>query len=88
MVVAVCSTSNDLLVSNIVEMMGGNVLAKMAIFVGDVVAGKKPAPDIYLLACHRLGVRAGNEFGVKDCLIGRVGGYSGRDDVRRVLLAP
>lgn len=49
--VAVCSTSNERAVSNIVRVMLGDAIAeRMRVFAGDVVPKKKPAPDIYLLA--------------------------------------
>lgn len=49
--VAVCSTSNERAVSNIVRVMLGPKIAEhMRVFAGDMVPKKKPAPDIYLLA--------------------------------------
>jgi len=60
---AVCSTSNERAVTAIVEtLLGPERRAKFAIFAGDIVPRKKPAPDIYLLARDRLGVPA------KDCV--------------------
>ena len=55
---AVCSTSNERAVTAVVEKLAGPArLAKFAgIFAGDVVAKKKPAPDIYQLAAARLGL--------------------------------
>ncbi len=53
--VAVCSTSNEKAVQRIVDVMLGPEIAKsMRVFAGDVVAKKKPAPDIYLLAAKEL----------------------------------
>ena len=53
--VAVCSTSNEKAVQRIVDVMLGPEVAKsMRVFAGDVVAKKKPAPDIYLLAAKEL----------------------------------
>jgi len=55
--IAVCSTSNERAVSKIVEvMLGPEVASVMQVFAGDIVAKKKPAPDIYNLASEKLGV--------------------------------
>jgi len=52
---AVCSTSNERAVSNLVStLMGPERAAKFQIFAGDVVANKKPSPDIYLLALETM----------------------------------
>ena len=52
---AVCSTSNERAVTNLVNtLLGESRAAKMTIFAGDVVANKKPAPDIYNLAVDTL----------------------------------
>jgi len=48
---AVCSTSNEKAVSNLVlTLMGEERYSKFQIFAGDVVQKKKPSPDIYNLA--------------------------------------
>ena len=48
---AVCSTSNDKAVTNLVKtLMGKERLERIKIFAGDVVEKKKPNPDIYNLA--------------------------------------
>lgn len=48
---AVCSTSNEKAVTNLVKtLMGKDRLDRIKIFAGDVVARKKPNPDIYNLA--------------------------------------
>lgn len=48
---AVCSTSNDKAVTNLVKtLMGKERLDRMKIFAGDIVERKKPNPDIYDLA--------------------------------------
>jgi HAD superfamily hydrolase (TIGR01509 family) len=62
---AVCSTSNERAVNLIVDrMLGRERKAKFAaILAGDVVANKKPAPDIYDLARDRLG------FGAAGCMV-------------------
>ncbi len=61
---AVCSTSNERAVTAIVQvLLGGGRRARIAIFAGDVVAQKKPAPDIYNLARDRLALQA------KECVV-------------------
>lgn len=56
---AVCSTSNERAVTAIVEtLLGPERRPRFAIFAGDIVPRKKPAPDIYLLASERLGLDA------------------------------
>eukprot|EP00536_Pseudo-nitzschia_multiseries_P011182 jgi/Psemu1/297796/fgenesh1_pm.367_\ len=53
--VAVCSTSNEKAVQNLVEtLLGPDTAASFTIFAGDCVANKKPAPDIYNLAVSTL----------------------------------
>jgi len=48
---AVCSTSSELAVSNLVNtLMGQDRASKFQIFAGDMVKKKKPAPDVYLMA--------------------------------------
>ncbi|EJK59479.1 hypothetical protein THAOC_20293 [Thalassiosira oceanica] len=52
---AVCSTSNERAVSNLVStLMGPERADKFQIFAGDVVPNKKPSPDIYLLALETM----------------------------------
>ncbi|MDO5622810.1 MAG: HAD-IA family hydrolase [Paracoccus sp. (in: a-proteobacteria)] len=41
-----------------------------AIAAGDEVVAKKPAPDVYLLAMHRLGIPAGQAIALEDSLNG------------------
>jgi HAD superfamily hydrolase (TIGR01509 family) len=54
---AVCSTSNERAVTAIVEtLLGPERRARFAIFAGDIVPHKKPAPDIYNLAREGLGL--------------------------------
>ena len=56
---AVCSTSNQRAVTAIVEtLLGPERRANFAIFAGDIVPRKKPAPDIYNLARKRLALNA------------------------------
>lgn len=66
--VAVCSTSNELAVRKIVDMLN---VDGIKVFAGDVVQNKKPAPDIYLLALNDLGIKdAGNTCVIEDSHIG------------------
>lgn len=52
---AVASTSAEPAVRAVLEhVVGAARAADFAVFAGDVVAHKKPAPDIYLLALHGL----------------------------------
>jgi HAD superfamily hydrolase (TIGR01509 family) len=54
---AVCSTSAEASVRAILTMaVGQEVAADVLVLAGDVVALKKPAPDIYELAVERLGL--------------------------------
>ncbi|KAG8464461.1 hypothetical protein KFE25_003524 [Diacronema lutheri] len=68
--VAVCSTSNEKAVQAIVAKMGEARASKITIFAGDVVAAKKPAPDVYLLAAKELGVNTNRCLVVEDTNIG------------------
>lgn len=52
---AVCSTSNERAVQAVVDvMLGAERAAHIRVFAGDMVAAKKPAPDIYLMAAREL----------------------------------
>lgn len=64
--VAVCSTSNERAVAEIVAQLGGERASKIRIFAGDVVEKKKPAPDIYLLAAKDLNLTPSQVCG-KSC---------------------
>ncbi|CAN7273837.1 HAD-IA family hydrolase [Rhizobium sp. LjRoot30] len=56
-VLAVCSTSNEKAVQAVVDvMLGPQRSKKISVFAGDIVAKKKPAPDIYTLAATQLGL--------------------------------
>lgn len=62
LMLAVCSTSNEKAVTRVVERMLGPDRRKYfnAILAGDIVAKKKPDPEIYVLAKKTLNL-AGNE---------------------------
>jgi HAD superfamily hydrolase (TIGR01509 family) len=52
---AVCSTSNEAAVRNLVQtLMGPERYSKFQIFAGDMVHKKKPAPDIYNMAVESM----------------------------------
>ncbi|KAL9186718.1 hypothetical protein ACHAXT_005956 [Thalassiosira profunda] len=54
---AVCSTSNEKAVSNLVStLMGPERASKFQVFAGDMVKKKKPAPDVYLMAVNEMGL--------------------------------
>ena len=68
---AVCSTSNEKAVTNLVRtLLGPDRAAAMTIFAGDVVANKKPAPDIYDLAVDTLKLDKSRCLIVEDSGIG------------------
>ena len=65
---AVASTSAEPAVRAILEMAAGHERAARfdVVLAGDVVARKKPAPDIYLLALERLGMDPADAIVVED----------------------
>ncbi|MGQ3214417.1 MAG: HAD-IA family hydrolase [Shinella sp.] len=66
-VLAVCSTSNEKAVQAVVDvMLGAGRSEKITVFAGDVVAAKKPAPDIYSLAAGTLGLTPENCVVIED----------------------
>ncbi len=66
-VLAVASTSAEASVRAVLEhAVGPELAAGVAVFAGDVVAHKKPAPDIYLLALDRLGLDPRDAIVVED----------------------
>eukprot|EP00752_Nemacystus_decipiens_P010227 g9112.t1 len=68
---AVCSTSNDKAVTNLVKtLMGKERLERIKIFAGDVVEKKKPNPDIYDLAKDTMGLDPGLVVVIEDSHIG------------------
>jgi HAD superfamily hydrolase (TIGR01509 family) len=65
--VAVASTSARPSVEAVLRYAVGKETAeRFAVFAGDIVAKKKPAPDIYLLALQELGLRPENCVVVED----------------------
>ena len=68
---AVCSTSNELAVRNLVEtLMGPERAAKFQIFAGDMVQKKKPAPDVYNMAVENMNLDKSKCVIVEDSHIG------------------
>ncbi|KAL7579861.1 hypothetical protein ACA910_004872 [Epithemia clementina (nom. ined.)] len=68
---AVCSTSNELAVRNLVNtLMGQSRASKFEIFAGDMVKKKKPAPDVYNLAVETMGLDKAKCVIVEDSAIG------------------
>lgn len=64
---AVASTSAEASVRAVLEHAVGPELAeRFAVFAGDVVPHKKPAPDIYLLALRELGLAPADVVVVED----------------------
>ena len=81
---AVASTSAEPSVRAILDHVAGADAARFsAILAGDVVAHKKPAPDIYLLALERLGVSRARRRGHRGFGQWRGSGRSGRPDLCR-----
>ena len=65
--VAVASTSAQASVQATLDRaVGAGLSARVRVFAGDIVAHKKPAPDIYALALHELGVAAADAVVVED----------------------
>ena len=68
---AVCSTSNEKAVSNLVStLMGSERASKFQIFAGDMVKKKKPAPDVYLMAVDKMGLMKDKCVIIEDSHIG------------------
>lgn len=64
---AVCSTSNERAVQSVVDVLLGPTRSdKITVFAGDVVAAKKPAPDIYNLAAKTLGLNPSHCMVIED----------------------
>jgi HAD superfamily hydrolase (TIGR01509 family) len=94
---AVCSTSNEKAVQAVVDvMLGPDRSERIAVFAGDAVATKKPAPDIYDLAATTLGLTPSRCLVVEDsnnglsaakaagmrCIV-TVSSYTGAEDFSR-----
>jgi len=91
---AVCSTSNEKAVANIVKtLMGKERAEKFQIFAGDMVKAKKPQPDVYNMAIDNMsldkkrccvvedtniGLAAAKAAGIR-CLVTK-SSYSGGED--------
>eukprot|EP00585_Thalassiosira_rotula_P007994 CAMPEP_0196134544 /NCGR_PEP_ID=MMETSP0910-20130528/3427_1 /TAXON_ID=49265 /ORGANISM="Thalassiosira rotula, Strain GSO102" /LENGTH=481 /DNA_ID=CAMNT_0041394501 /DNA_START=28 /DNA_END=1473 /DNA_ORIENTATION=+ len=68
---AVCSTSNEKAVSNLVStLMGERRAGKFQVYAGDMVRKKKPAPDVYLMAVEEMGLDEDRCVIVEDSHIG------------------
>jgi len=68
---AVCSTSNEKAVSNLIyTLMGWERSSKFQVFAGDMVKAKKPAPDIYNMAVDAMGLDKSRCIVVEDTFIG------------------
>ncbi|MFD7898283.1 HAD-IA family hydrolase [Streptomyces sp. MnatMP-M17] len=64
---AVASTSAEPAVRSVLELAAGpGLAARFAVFAGDIVPRKKPAPDIYLYAVDRLGLGATGTVVIED----------------------
>ena len=64
---AVASTSAEASVRAVLEhAVGAELAAEFAVFAGDVVPAKKPAPDIYLLALREMGLGPADVVVVED----------------------
>ena len=65
--VAVASTSAEpSVVATLTRAVGAELAQRVKVFAGDIVARKKPAPDIYLLALDWLGLPAGQVVVIED----------------------
>ena len=68
---AVASTSAEVSVRAVLEhVVGPAVAARFQVFAGDIVARKKPAPDVYQLAVGKLAVPADRVVVLEDSGIG------------------
>ena len=64
---AVASTSAETSVRAVLgQAVGVDAAAVFRVFAGDIVAAKKPAPDIYLLALSELGLAPGEVVVIED----------------------
>lgn len=68
---AVASTSAEPSVRTVLRAVVGDDADRFAgVFAGDIVAAKKPAPDIYLAALRGLGARADDTLVIEDSAVG------------------
>lgn len=68
---AVCSTSNELAVRNLVYTLMGKERGDLfEIFAGDMVKRKKPSPDVYLMAVERMKLNRDHCVIIEDSGIG------------------
>ena len=58
------------------HVVGESAAKQFAVLAGDVVAAKKPAPDIYLLAAKNLGIPPQNCVAIEDSRNGLLSGVS------------
>ena len=76
---AVASTSAKPSVDAVLAHVVGESTAKrFTVLAGDVVAAKKPAPDIYLLATQKLGIAPANCVAIEDSRNGLLSAHSAR----------
>ena len=74
---AVASTSRHESVQAVAtHVFGADIAAEAQIYAGDVVARKKPAPDIYLHAASQLGVSVRDCVAIEDSPIGCISAVS------------
>jgi HAD superfamily hydrolase (TIGR01509 family) len=74
---AVASTSAKPSVDAVlVHAVGESTAKQFAVFAGDVVAAKKPAPDIYLLATRHLGIASHDCVAIEDSRNGLLSAHS------------
>jgi HAD superfamily hydrolase (TIGR01509 family) len=65
--VAVASTSAKPSVDAVlIHVVGAATANRFAVFAGDIVTAKKPAPDIYVLATQRMGIAPANCLAIED----------------------
>jgi HAD superfamily hydrolase (TIGR01509 family) len=66
----VCTTSNPKFIDAVLDLFGPERKAKFDfVHAGDVVAKKKPAPDIYLRALETLGAGPGGDLAPHECMV-------------------
>jgi HAD superfamily hydrolase (TIGR01509 family) len=73
---AVASTSAQSSVMAVLKRAVGEMASEFCVYAGDVVAAKKPAPDIYLLAAQQLGIPAEQCVAIEDSRNGLLSAYA------------